>query len=75
MRCKALGAKMLVGKLLGKERIRNFNQIFRDFDLEILEINFSHTGSNSKKVALLKKAMKMQGTRGVCTVEAGQCIQ
>jgi len=28
-----------------------------------------------KKVALLKKAMKMQGTEGVCTVEAGQCIQ
>lgn len=28
-----------------------------------------------KKVALLKKAMKMQRTEGVCTVEAGQCIQ
>ena len=28
-----------------------------------------------KKVALLKKAMKMQGAEGVCTVEAGQCIQ
>jgi hypothetical protein len=28
-----------------------------------------------KKVALLKKAMKMQGREGVCTVEAGQCIQ
>jgi hypothetical protein len=24
---------------------------------------------------LLGKAMKMQGTKGVCTVEAGQCIQ
>jgi hypothetical protein len=40
-------AKMLSGKLLCKERIRNFNQIFRHFELEILEINFSHTGSNS----------------------------
>ena len=68
-------AKMLSYKLLCKERIRNFNQIFRRFDVEILEINFGHTGSNSKKVALLKKAMKMQGVKGVCTVEAGQCIQ
>jgi hypothetical protein len=66
---------MLSGKLLCKVTIRNFNQIFRYFDMKILEINFGHTGSNSKKVALLKKAMKMQGTLVVCTVEAGQCIQ
>jgi hypothetical protein len=39
-------AKMLeVRWLLCKERIRNFNQIFRRSGMEILEINFRYTGS------------------------------
>lgn len=35
----------------------------------------NHMGLINKKVARVKKAMKMQVTMGVCTVEAGQCIQ
>ena len=40
-----------------------------------MEINFGHTGSNRSAGSAMGKAMKMQGTLGVCTVEAGACIQ
>ena len=56
-------------------RIKNFNQIFRRFAGEILEINQHQTGSNRYEVTRGEKAMKVQGIMGVCTAEAGQCIQ
>jgi hypothetical protein len=37
--------KMLKGLELLLERIKKFNEISRCFELEILEINFSHMGS------------------------------
>ncbi len=60
-------------RALGK--IKNFNQIFRHFAGEILEINASRTGSIKYMVSRNEKAMKMQVVMDVCTVEAGQCIQ
>jgi hypothetical protein len=67
--------KMLKGLELLLERIKKFNEISRSFRLEILEINFSHTGSNRQVVHARQKALKMLGNRRGCTIEAGRCIQ
>jgi hypothetical protein len=73
-------ATLRAGRRAGKHclealRIKNFNEIFRHFNTEFLESNFSHTGLIRIEGCMVEKAMKMQGTMGVCTVEAGQCIQ
>jgi hypothetical protein len=69
------GWKMLKGLELLLGRIKKFNEISRTFGLEILEINFSHTGSNQQAVHAMQKAVKMQRNRQGCTIEAGRCIQ
>ncbi len=69
------GWKMLKGLELLLGRIKKFNEISRTFEPEILEINFSHMGSNTQVVQGLRKALKMQRNREVCTIEAGGCIQ
>ena len=63
------GLELLLGK------IKKFNEISRSFRPEILEINFSHTGSNKQAVHAMQKALKMLGNRQGCTIEAGRCIQ
>jgi len=65
----------LKGLELLLEKIKKFNEISRSFKPEILEINFSHTGSNEQAVHALRKALKMQRNRDGCTIEAGGCIQ
>jgi hypothetical protein len=67
--------KMLKGLELLLERIKKFNEISRSFRPQILEINFSHTGSNKQAVQAMQKALKMLGNRQGCTIEAGRCIQ
>jgi len=70
--------KMLKGLELLLERIKKFNEISRSFRPQILEINFSHTGSNKQAVHGMQKALKMLGMLGNrqdCTIEAGRCIQ
>ena len=69
------GWKILKGLELLLERIKKFNEISRSFRPEILEINFSHTGSNKQAVHAMQKALKMLGNRQGCTIEAGLCIQ
>ena len=70
--------KMLKGLELLLEKIKKFNEISRSLRPEILEINFSHTGSNKQAVHAMQKALKMLGMLGNrqdCTIEAGLCIQ
>jgi hypothetical protein len=72
--------KVLDGRLFASQervlgKIKNFNQIFRHFAGEILEIKASRTGSIKYRVSRDEKAMKMQVIMDVCTVEASQCIQ
>jgi hypothetical protein len=67
--------KMLKGLELLLEKIKKFNEISRSLRPEILEINFSHTGSNKQVVHARQKALKMLGNRQGCTIEAGLCIQ
>ena len=67
--------KMLKGLELLLERIKKFNEISRSFVRQILEINFSHTGSNKQAVQRRQKALKMLGNSQGCTIEAGRCIQ
>jgi hypothetical protein len=56
-------------------RIKKFNEISRTSNVEILEINFSHMGSNRQAVQLMQKVLKMlRGSHG-CTIGAGRCIQ
>src|SRR6476620_10373084 len=55
---------MLKGLELLLERIKKFNEISRSFRPQILEINFSHTGSNKQAVHAMQKALKMQGMLG-----------
>ncbi len=69
------GWKMLKGLELLLGRIKKFNEISRSFEPEILEINFSHTGSKEQAVHAMQKALKMLGNRQGCTIEAGRCIQ
>ncbi|MBZ5489371.1 MAG: hypothetical protein LAO76_00385 [Acidobacteriia bacterium] len=69
------GWKMLKGLELLLGRIKKFNEISRSFEPEILEINFSHMGSNEQAVHAMQKAVKMLGNRQGCTIEAGRCIQ
>ena len=69
------GWKILKGLELLLGRIKKFNEISRSFRPEILEINFSHTGSNKQAVHAMQKALKMLGNRQGCTIEAGLCIQ
>ena len=66
---------MLKGWELLLGRIKKFNEISRSFRLEILEINFSHTGSNKQAVHAMQKALKMLRNTEGCTIEAGRCIQ
>jgi hypothetical protein len=67
--------KMLTSWELPLGRIKKFNEISRSFRLEILEINFSHMGSNKQAVHAMQKALKMLRNRQGCTIEAGRCIQ
>ena len=56
-------------------RIKKFNEISRTSNVEILEINFSHLGSNIQAVHLMQKALKMLGNSNGCTIGTGRCIQ
>jgi hypothetical protein len=56
-------------------RIKKFNEISRSSNVEILEINFSHLGSNMQAVQSMQKALKMLGTGNGCTIGTGRCIQ
>jgi hypothetical protein len=56
-------------------RIKKFNEISRTSNVEILEINFSHMGSNRQAVQSMQKALKMQRDSRGCTIGAGRCIQ
>ena len=67
--------KMLKDLQLLLERIKKFNEISRSFRPEILEINFSHTGSNKQVVHARQKALKMLSHSEGCTIGAGRCIQ
>ena len=67
--------KMLKGWELLVRRIKKFNEISRTFEVEILEINFSHMGSNKQALHVTRKALKMLGNMDDCTIKAGRCIQ
>ena len=67
--------KMLKGLELLLERIKKFNEISRCFELEILEINFSHMGSYRQACQAHGKALKMLSHSEGCTIGAGRCIQ
>ena len=66
---------MLKGRELLVGRIKKFNEISRTSNVEILEINFGHMGSNKQGVRATGKALKMQENRDGCTIEASRCIQ
>ena len=56
-------------------RIKKFNEISRSFNMEILEINFSHMGSYKQAWSAHRKALKMLRNMDDCTIGAGRCIQ
>ena len=66
---------MLKGRELLVGRIKKFNEISRTSNVEILEINFGHMGSNIQAVQLMQKALKMLRTSDGCTIGTGRCIQ
>jgi hypothetical protein len=67
--------KILIGLELLLGRIKKFNEISRTFEPEILEINFSHMGSNKQAAHAMQKALKMLGNSKGCTIGTGRCIQ
>jgi len=69
------GWKILKGLELLLGRIKKFNEISRSFGPEILEINFSHMGSNKQAVQAVRKALKMLRYSEGCTIGAGRCIK
>jgi hypothetical protein len=71
-----MGAKMGPGTLVGcEEQLRTLMKssdipAWKFWRLTLVTRVLTEAGG-----LLLEKATKMQGTKGVCTVEAGQCIQ
>jgi len=57
------------------EELRTLTKFSDNSIHKFWRLTFVTRVSTGKKVAWREKVMKMQETEGVCTVEAGQCIQ
>ena len=69
------GVEDVEGTGVAGRRIKKFNEISRTSNVEILEINFSHLGSNIQAAQSMQKALKMLRTSNDCTIGTGRCIQ
>jgi hypothetical protein len=72
----AMSAKMVPVAMAGREE--QLRTLMKSSDIPIWKfwrLTFVTRVLIKQEGCLPRKAMKMQGTKGVCTVEAGQCIQ